>query len=80
MPIKFATEVPTVLHHVIMPDDLLAELVSRQDEVLDLREAAAFLKIPEQAVLQMVREQGLPARQVGEDWRLTLTPVGGTEA
>ena len=41
-----------------------------QDEVLNLKEAAAFLKVSEEAVLQMIREQQLPARQIGMEWRL----------
>ncbi len=38
-------------------------------EVLTLVEASAFLRLPESAVLQLVKEQGLPARQLGNDWR-----------
>jgi excisionase family DNA binding protein len=37
--------------------------------VLTLAEAAAYLRLSEQDVLQLVREQELPARQVGTDWR-----------
>ena len=39
------------------------------DEVLTLHEAATYLKLPEEEVLRLVREQDLPARQVGTDWR-----------
>jgi excisionase family DNA binding protein len=38
-------------------------------EVLTLSEAAAYLRIGEAALLQAVRDQGLPARQIGSDWR-----------
>jgi Helix-turn-helix domain len=70
MPIKSSTEVPIMLHHFVIPDELLVELASsRQDEVLNLGEAAAFLRLSEQDVLKVVREQGLPARQVSEEWR-----------
>ena len=38
--------------------------------VLTLAEAAAYLRVSESAVLNMVREQGLPARQIGTEWRI----------
>lgn len=38
-------------------------------DVLTLAEAAAYLRLPEQDVVRMVHEQGLPARQVGLEWR-----------
>jgi excisionase family DNA binding protein len=38
-------------------------------DVLTLTEAAAYLRVSADNVLRMVREQGLPARQIGEDWR-----------
>ena len=41
-------------------------------DVLTLSEAAAYLRLPEPEVLRLVREQGLPARQVGPDWRFPL--------
>ena len=39
------------------------------EEVLTLAEAALYLRLPEDEVLRLVREQDLPARQVGADWR-----------
>jgi excisionase family DNA binding protein len=69
------TDVPTLLHHLILPDQVLAELLGRHEEVLNLGEAAAFLRVSEQDVLRMVREQGLPARQVGEEWRFLKAAV-----
>jgi excisionase family DNA binding protein len=39
------------------------------DEVLTLAEAAAFLRVKEATILQAIREEGLPARQLGADWR-----------
>jgi len=51
------------------PDPLLTEYLARQSEVFDLSEAAAFLKSSEHEVLRLVREQGLPARAVGDGWR-----------
>jgi excisionase family DNA binding protein len=46
-------------------------------EVLTLAEAAAFLRVTEQDVLRLVREQGLPGRAVGEDWRFLKAAVEG---
>jgi excisionase family DNA binding protein len=39
-------------------------------EVLTLAEAAAYLRVGEATIVQAIRDQGLPARQLGEDWRL----------
>jgi excisionase family DNA binding protein len=39
------------------------------DEVLTLAEAAAYLRVGETTILQAIRDQGLPARQLGADWR-----------
>jgi excisionase family DNA binding protein len=44
-------------------------------EVLTLAEAAAYLRLSEQDVLGMVREQGLPARQAGTEWRFLKTAI-----
>jgi excisionase family DNA binding protein len=38
-------------------------------DILSLSEAAAYLRLPEQEVLRLVREQELPARQAGAEWR-----------
>jgi excisionase family DNA binding protein len=38
-------------------------------EVFTLAEAAAYLRLSEVEVLRLVREQRLPARQVGQEWR-----------
>ena len=40
-----------------------------RDEVLTLAEAAAYLRLTEDDVLRLVREQGLPGRVIGEDAR-----------
>jgi excisionase family DNA binding protein len=44
-------------------------------EVLTLAEAAAYLRVSEADVLRAVREQGLAGRQVGEEWRFSLTSL-----
>jgi excisionase family DNA binding protein len=38
-------------------------------EVLTLAEAAAYLRVPEADVLQIVSTQGLPGRKIGKEWR-----------
>jgi excisionase family DNA binding protein len=44
-------------------------------EVLNLGEVATYLRLTEAAVLQLVEEQGLPARRAGDDWRFLLSAV-----
>jgi excisionase family DNA binding protein len=44
-------------------------------EVFTLAEAAAYLRLPEQDVLRMIQEQGLPARQVGTEWRFLKAAI-----
>src|SRR5207247_4411962 len=44
-------------------------------EVLTLAEAAAYLRLPEEEVLRMVREQNLHARQVGSEWRFLKAAI-----
>jgi excisionase family DNA binding protein len=46
-------------------------------EVLTLAEAAAYLRATEQDVLRLVREQELPGRKVGDDWRFLKAAVEG---
>ncbi len=38
-------------------------------EVLTLAEAAAYLRLPEREVVELVHSQGLPGRIVGSEWR-----------
>ena len=40
-----------------------------QPEVLTLEEVAAFLRTTEQAVLDLLAEEGIPARKIGGEWR-----------
>jgi len=44
-------------------------------EVLTLHEAAAYLRLPEAGVLRLVKEQDLPARQLGEEWRFLKSAI-----
>src|SRR5205085_11934098 len=47
----------------------LAAASTRQEEVLTLPEAAAFLRVPEEVVDQLAAHQIVPARKLGEEWR-----------
>jgi excisionase family DNA binding protein len=38
-------------------------------EILNLEEAAAYLRVSKQTVLKMVAREGLPGRRLGKDWR-----------
>ena len=44
-------------------------------DVLSLSEAAAYLRLPEQEVLRLVREQELPGRQAGPEWRFLKAAI-----
>src|SRR5436309_13037400 len=44
-------------------------------DVMTLSEAAAYLRLPEEEVLRMVREQNLAARQVGSEWRFSREAI-----
>ncbi|HWG43094.1 MAG TPA: helix-turn-helix domain-containing protein [Gemmataceae bacterium] len=45
------------------------------EEVLTLREAAAYLRLPEADVRRLVEEQGLPARQLEKEWRFLKSAI-----
>lgn len=36
---------------------------------MTLAEAASYLRVSEEDVLRMIREQGLAGRQIGQEWR-----------
>jgi excisionase family DNA binding protein len=44
-------------------------------EVLTLAEAAAYLRLPEADVLRLARDQGLPGRKVGDEWRFLKAAI-----
>jgi excisionase family DNA binding protein len=60
---------PTKPANAALPTAVSPPPSGERDEVLTLAEAAAYLRVGEGEVLQAVRDQGLPARQLGADWR-----------
>ena len=44
-------------------------------EVLTLAEAAEYLRVSTEEVLRMVREQRLPGRLIGEEWRFLIVSL-----
>ncbi|MEX2176224.1 MAG: helix-turn-helix domain-containing protein [Pirellulaceae bacterium] len=44
-------------------------------DVLDLGQAASFLRLTGKTVEQLVKEQGLPGRKIGKEWRFLRTAV-----
>ena len=44
-------------------------------EVLTLTEAAAYLRVPEATVVELVREQDLPSRLIGSEWRFSKSAI-----
>jgi excisionase family DNA binding protein len=42
---------------------------AEDDEILTLEEVAAYLRVPAESVERMVRDQGLPARNIEGRWR-----------
>jgi excisionase family DNA binding protein len=44
-------------------------------EVLTLAETAEYLRVTEAEIARLVRDQGLPGRKLGDDWRFLKTAV-----
>src|SRR5258708_6080097 len=44
-------------------------------EVLTLAETAEYLRVTEDEVARLVRDQGLPGRKLGDDWRFLKTAL-----
>jgi excisionase family DNA binding protein len=44
-------------------------------EVLTLAEAAAYLRVSEDEIIQLTKQRGLPGRQAGQDWRFLKTAL-----
>lgn len=45
------------------------EVMSDEDEVLTLKEAADYLKIPEGTMYKLAQEGRVPGRKAGRQWR-----------
>src|SRR5262249_18283609 len=41
----------------------------RLEKILTLAEAAAYLRVPEDVLLKLADEGGVPARRIGGEWR-----------
>jgi excisionase family DNA binding protein len=65
-PTKLRSAKPT---NAVAPTAVSSPAPAERAEVLTLAEAAAYLRVGEATILQAVHEQGLPARQLGADWR-----------
>lgn len=52
----------------IFDEDDLGEVMSELD-VLTLEDAAAYLKVEYGQIRRLIKEQGLPGRKIGEEWR-----------
>lgn len=57
------------------PTEDAANGIPHHADVLTLSEAAAYLRLSEDQLLRAVREQGLPCRRLGADWRFLKTAV-----
>jgi excisionase family DNA binding protein len=44
-------------------------------DVLTLAEAAAYLRVSEAEIIELMRRQSLPARKVGEQWRFLKAAI-----
>src|SRR3954471_19978989 len=42
---------------------------TQREDVLTSAEAAAYLRVPEAALLQLMNEEAIPARKIGGEWR-----------
>jgi excisionase family DNA binding protein len=51
------------------PAEAAADQTAASPEVLTLAEAAAYLRVSEANVLQIIHEQHLPGRRIGQEWR-----------
>lgn len=44
-------------------------------DVLTLAEAAAYLRVSEAEVVELMRRQGLPGRKIGNEWRFLKAAI-----
>jgi excisionase family DNA binding protein len=57
------------------PQPPLASNKGPAGEVLTLAEAAAYLRLPEAEVVELVRSQGLPGRSIAGEWRFLKAAI-----
>lgn len=50
-------------------------VVAPEPEVLTVEDAASLLRVPAEDVLALIEQGELPARRIGDRWRLTRTAV-----
>jgi len=53
----------------------MATALVSTDTVMTLKEAAAFLRVSEEAVLRAMADQGLEARQIDGEWRFLKSAI-----
>jgi excisionase family DNA binding protein len=44
-------------------------------DILTLAEAAAYLRVSEPEIVDLMRKQGMPGRKVGSDWRFLKAAI-----
>jgi excisionase family DNA binding protein len=44
-------------------------------DVMGLADAAKFLRLPAKTIVRLVKEQGLPGRQIGKEWRFLRAAI-----
>jgi excisionase family DNA binding protein len=54
---------------------MVAEVAQVNDEVLDVRETAMLLGLPEEVVIDEAAKGNLPGRQIGGQWRFSHARV-----
>jgi excisionase family DNA binding protein len=52
-----------------------APTASPNGDVLNLTETAHYLRVTEDEVARLIREQGLPARKLGNEWRFLKAAI-----
>jgi excisionase family DNA binding protein len=52
-----------------------ADQATSNADVLTLAEAAAYLRVAETEIIELMRSQGLPGRRIGSEWRFLKAAV-----
>lgn len=48
----------------------------KDDEIMTLGEVAAYFKIDQQSIINLVQEGEIPAFRIGEHWRIKKSDIG----